>query len=570
MQTQEMTAELLIERVWSYCEKIEAGEIKAGKKHKWAVQRFIKDVERLADEDCLYYFDAEAVLDFYEWAKQFNHVEGILAGKPIELTDFQLFIAANIYGFYKKENGARRFRKVYIQLARKNAKSQLLAIMASYEIFPTQEKHRVFIAGWSRDQSDEVYQAILEQLHHAPILEGKYTDANGKIKKHNTNSIIQPLSREARKVGDGKNPSLGIVDEYHAHETSEIYDVLNSGMVARRSPLMVIITTAGYNLNGPCFKEYQYTSKILDPDVDTKKEDYFVLICELDPSDDVKDESNWIKANPIVATYEEGMTSLRSDLETALEVPEKMRSFLTKNMDRWTDQKDNGYMKMSKWRACHGEIPDLKEMAIYLGIDLSMTTDLTSVGWVGVLDGFYYVGQHSFIPEEKAKEKMATDKVPYDLWRDQGWMTFTPGEAVDYQFVERWIIEFAHVNKLRVIEAAYDKWNALHLAQRLESKGFNMVELPQRIQYLSLPTKDYRQKVYERKVIHTDDPLLTFAYNNAILKQDPQENIMLDKAKSPQRIDPAAAVMNAFARAMYHDMGANVDLNEHFSGNFSF
>ncbi|PCK17806.1 terminase, partial [Bacillus pumilus] len=316
----EMTAELLIERVWSYCENIQTGEIKAGQKHKWAVQRFIKDVERLADEDCPYYFDAEAVLDFYEWAKQFNHVEGILAGKPIELTDFQLFMAANIYGFYKKENGARRFRKVYIQLARKNAKSQLLAIMASYEIFPTQEKHRVFIAGWSRDQSDEVYQAILEQLHHAPILEGKYTDANGKIKKHNTNSIIQPLSREARKVGDGKNPSLGIVDEYHAHETSEIYDVLNSGMVARRSPLMVIITTAGYNLNGPCFKEYQYTSKILDPDVDTKKEDYFVLICELDPSDDVKDESNWIKANPIVATYEEGMTSLRSDLETALEV----------------------------------------------------------------------------------------------------------------------------------------------------------------------------------------------------------------------------------------------------------
>ncbi|MBR0581157.1 terminase large subunit [Bacillus altitudinis] len=570
MLTQEMTAELLIERVWSYCEKIESGEIKAGKKHKWAVQRFIEDVERLADEDCPYYFDAEAVLDFYEWAKQFNHVEGILAGKPIELTDFQLFIAANIYGFYKKVNGARRFRKAYIQLARKNAKSQLLAIMASYEIFPTKEKHRVFIAGWSREQSDEVYQAILEQLQHAPILEGKYTDANGQVTKYATNSIIKPLSREARKVGDGKNPSLGIVDEYMSHETSEIYDVIDSGMVARRSPLMIIITTAGFNLNGPCFKEYQYVSKILDPDIEIENDDYFVMICELDPQDDIKDESNWIKANPIVATYPEGMESLRAALKVALDVPEKMRSFLTKNMNGWVDQKDNGYMKMSKWRACHGEIPDLKQMAIYLGLDLSMTTDLTSVGWVGVLDGFYYVGQHSFIPEEKAKEKMATDKVPYDLWRDQGWMTFTPGEAVDYQFVERWIIEFAHVNKLRVIEAAYDKWNALHLAQRLESKGFNMVELPQRIQHLSLPTKDYRQKVYEGKVIHGNDPLLTFAYNNAIIKQDAQENIMLDKAKSPQRIDPAAAVMNAFARAMYHDMGANVDLNEHFSGNFSF
>ncbi|MGO4964675.1 terminase large subunit domain-containing protein [Bacillus paralicheniformis] len=210
---QEVTAEILIERVWAYCEKILSGEIKACQKHKWAVQRFFKDVEALADPDCPFYYDAEAVLDFYEWARQFRHVEGILAGEPIELTDFQLFIAANVYGFFKKENGARRFRKVYIQLARKNAKSQFLALMASYEVFPTTEKHRVFIAGWSREQSDEVYQAILEQLQHAPILEGKYTSANGRVKKYKTNSIIQPLSREARKLGDGKNPSLGIVDK---------------------------------------------------------------------------------------------------------------------------------------------------------------------------------------------------------------------------------------------------------------------------------------------------------------------------------------------------------------------
>ncbi|UNY48466.1 terminase large subunit [Bacillus phage rho14] len=108
---QEITAEILIERVWSYAEKIRSGEIKAGKKQKWAVERFFKDVDRLAEDDCPYYFDAEAVVDFYEWSRQFNHVEGILAGQPIELTDFQLFIAANIYGFYKKENGARRFRK---------------------------------------------------------------------------------------------------------------------------------------------------------------------------------------------------------------------------------------------------------------------------------------------------------------------------------------------------------------------------------------------------------------------------------------------------------------------------
>lgn len=179
---QEVTAEILIERVWAYCEKILSGEIKACQKHKWAVQRFFKDVEALADPDCPFYYDAEAVLDFYEWARQFRHVEGILAGEPIELTDFQLFIAANVYGFFKKENGARRFRKVYIQLARKNAKSQFLALMASYEVFPTTEKHRV---GWSREQSDEVYQAILEQLMRniSAIVVGQASDLQHRPQK---------------------------------------------------------------------------------------------------------------------------------------------------------------------------------------------------------------------------------------------------------------------------------------------------------------------------------------------------------------------------------------------------
>lgn len=159
------------------------------------------------------------------------------------------------------------------------------------------------------------------------------------------------------------------------------------------------------------------------------------------------------------------------------------------------------------------------------------------------------------MPEAHAKEKMATVKVPYDLWRDMGYITYTSGETVDYQLVEQWIIKFIHKNRFRPQEMAYDKWNALHLAQRLESKGHTMVELPQRINHLSLPTKSFRE-------IHGDDPVLTWAINNAITKMDPQENIMLDKAKSPQRIDPIAAVMNAYTRAMYHDTNQRVDLNE--------
>jgi phage terminase large subunit-like protein len=565
----------IMERVFTYCEDIKKGEITACKKHKWAVTRFLKDYEDCQKEDSPFYFDHDVVEDFYWWAREFKHVEGVLAGESIELTDFQIFIEANIFGFKKKSNNARRFRKVYIQLARKNAKSQFLAIVASFVTFLGEEKQRAYIAGWTRDQSSEVYEAVHTGIETSELLHGKWKEAYSTITVKNNHSVIIPLSKEARKTGDGKNPSVGIVDEYHAHETSEIYDVLVSGMVARKEPLMFIITTAGFELERPCYKEYTYVSDILNPDkIEINNDDYFVMICELDEGDDIKDEANWLKANPIVATYPEGIESIRSEMKIALDVPEKMRSFLTKNMNIWIDKKENGYMDMKKWRACGPEKPLglrdrdnlISNIPLWLGGDMSMTTDLTSVGWAGIdNEGYFVVGQHSFMPEARLKEKMAVDKVRYDLWAEQGYLTLTPGEMVDYTLVEEWIVKFASDKNIR--EFDYDKWNALHLAQNLEKRGFICVEIPQRIGSLSIPTKTFREKTYEGKVIHNGDPLLHWALNNAVIKMDDQENIMISKKISKNRIDPAAAVINAFSRAMY-GASARVDVSEFASSDF--
>lgn len=557
----------ILERVFNYSDDILSGEIKACKKHKQSIKRFIKDYEDCQKNDSLFYFDEELLEDFYWFAKEFKHVEGVLAGESIELVDFQLFLSANIFCFKKKSNGARRFRKIYIQLARKNAKSQFLAIVAAFITFLGNEKQRAFIAGWTRDQSSEVYEAVRTGIETSELLDGKWKEAYGKIEIHKNHSVVIPLSKEARKTGDGKNPSIGIVDEYHAHETDEIYDVLLSGMVARKEPLMFIITTAGFDLSRPCYKEYEYVSDILNPDKETENDDYFVMICELEKDDDIKDESNWIKANPIVATYEEGLVSIRSDLKVALERPDKMRAFLTKNMNIWVDKKDNGYMDMSKWKKCKGEMIPLGETSFYLGLDMSLTTDLTSFGWVGVKDGLFYVGQHSFMPEERMKEKMAVDKVRYDLWEEWGYLTLTPGETIDYKFVEDWILNFIRRNRIHVKEIGYDKWKAEHIAQDLQSEGFTVVEIPQRIAMLTLPTTGFREKVYEGKVIHDGDPLLEWAVSNAVIKMDDQENMMISKKVSKNRIDPIASVINAYARAMYDDHG--VDLNNHFLSGWS-
>jgi toxin secretion/phage lysis holin len=332
-------------------------------------------------------------------------VEGVLAGQDVELTDFQLFISVNIFCFKKKKNGARRFRKVYIQLARKNAKSQYLAIVGAYIAFLGDEKQRIYIAGWQKDQSDEVYTAIRDGIVSSSLLDGKWKEAYGKMEIFRNGSVIVPLSKETRKTGDDKKPSVGIVDEYHNQLTSEIYDVLQSGMVARKEPLMFVITTAGFDLSRPCFTEYEYVCRILDPDDDIENDDYFAIICELDEGDDIKDESNWIKANPLVATYEEGLESIQSDLKTALDVPEKMRAFMTKTMNIWVDMKVGGYIPASKWKACKLNEFEITGRDVYIGIDLSKRIDLTSAGFDFPTENGHHVMQHSFMPEEALAER---------------------------------------------------------------------------------------------------------------------------------------------------------------------
>lgn len=563
----------LLERVFSYCDKIISGEIKAGKKHKWAVKRFLRDFEDCQNEDSPFYFDENELEDFYWFAHEFRHVEGILAGERIELVDFQLFLVVNIFCFKKKKNNARKIRKVYIQLGRKNAKSQFLAIVSAYVTFFGDEKQRAFIAGWTRDQSSEVYDAVLAGIQSSDLLEEKWHQAYGKINIHRNKSVIIPLSKEARKTGDGKNPSVSIVDEYHAHETSEIYDVLSSGMVARKEPLIFIITTAGFTLSGPCYTEYEYVTKILDPDQPEENDEYFAMICELDKDDegnlidDINDESNWIKANPIVATYEEGLTAIRSEYRVAAAQPEKMRNFMTKNMDVWVDAKPLGYMKMGKWKAAISDPMELIHYPVYIGLDLSSTTDLTSIGMVFQLPGRKFaIKQHSFMPEDRLQERINSDNVRFDLWRDQGYLTTTPGSVVDYSYVEQYILDMRDEG-YNIMEIDFDKWNATHLVQILENHGFEMVEIPQFLRHLSFPTKELRSGIYRKNVIHFGDPLLQWAMNNAITKMDAQENIMLDKEKSTERIDPAAAVVNGFSRAIAVEQA--VDLSSHFLNDWS-
>ena len=535
-----------------YSKDVLNGDIVACQKHKWACLRFLNDLEKQGTDEFPYIFDEERAERFLDWMRLFKHRKGVLAGQYIEPHIIQKFVFGNIYGWVHQETEFRRFTKGYWQVGRKNAKSQSLGAVGSYEGSAFGEPYaEVYMAATKKDQAKIVWEETESMIMGNPDLKDRFKVAYGTITHLKSGSIIRPLSKEDRKTGDGYNPQCGIIDEYHAHETSEMYDILDSGMGARPQPLLMIITTAGFNLNHPCYRvEYKYVSQILDPDNPIKNDNYFVMINELDKDDDIKDERNWEKANPILASYEQGREYLRQQLKIALDVPEKMKNFLTKNMNIWVDAKDDGYMKMSKWNECKSNEIDLKQYPLWIGLDLSTTTDLTSIGLVFKMeDGKYAVKQHSFMPEDKLQERINSDNVPFDLWERQGYLTTTPGSVVDYSYVEQYILDLENEG-YQIQEINYDKWNATHFAQIMEEHGFLMVEIPQSIKHLSLPTKEFRKLVYNKQIIHFDDDLLTWAISNAIQRQDAQENIMLDKSKSTERIDPIAAVINAFTRAL--------------------
>ncbi|MBP0725544.1 terminase large subunit [Bacillus sp. RG28] len=537
-----------------YCHDVLNGDVIACEKHKWSCLRFLNDIEREGTEDFPYIFDEEKALRFLNWMALFKHTKGKLAGKRIEPEAIQIFIFSNIYGWIHKEKNLRRFKKSYWQVGRKNAKSQSLSCVGSYESSGIGEPmSEVYIGATKTEQAKIVWNETKAQINGSKFLKDKFKIANGRITHYKSEGFIRALSKEDGQNGDGLNVQCGIIDEYHAHKTSEIYDVLISGSGARPQPLMMIITTAGFELNNPCYSvEYKYVSNILNPNNPIENDEYFIMVNELDKDDDIKDESVWEKANPILCSYEEGLAFLRGELKAALDVPEKMRNFLTKNMNIWVNQRENGYMNMEKWNLCADEF-DFERFngcECVVGVDLSAKIDLTSISFIFKSNDEYHVLSHSFMPEDTLEYKMKTDKVPYDLWVKQGWITTTPGAVVDYTFIKSYLENIKVKYNINITEVCADPWNATQFMQDLESEGYTVVEIRQGIQTLGSPTKDFREKVYLQRVKHNNNPVLTWAIGNAVTRQDPNENIMLDKSKASDRIDPIASILNAHVRAM--------------------
>lgn len=552
-----------------YCNRILDGRIIACKKHKWTCERFLNDLDKSNKnlEEFPYIFDELEAQRAIDWIEEFKHSKGELAGTRIQAHIFIKFILANVYGWININTGYRRFKRMYEQVGRKNAKSQTLAGITTYELAPYGVLgSEVYCLAPVSKQAKAVFKEAINMINGHRIIKRKFhiRESTNEIFHKKSNSTMSLFTKDDLKKGDSYNPQLAVIDEYHLFDTSEAVDVMESGMGARYNPLIAIITTAGRKIFCPCKEEYDYCSKIINPNVPINDDRYFVVIAEIDDKDDPFDFINLCKANPVVSTYKTGLESLQEKLNTAKERADKRIEYLTKQCNRWINQKINDpYMDMDKWSKCEiDEIPNIEGLKCVIGLDKSDKIDLTSITYeIDLGDNEILIMNHCFIPEETLEAKMKTDKVPYDSWSKQGYITVIPGAKIKNDYIVERIKEDLKKYKFELDSVAYDPWHCEDIVESLEDEGILCIEVPQTYASLSEPTKDFRAKVYAKEVKYVKNPVLTYCMSNAVEDKDRKENLKLWKEKkSSERIDAAVTCIISHVRMMDQ---LNSNINNH-------
>lgn len=541
-----------------YALDVVEGRRVAGCSEVYACKRHLMDLEQSRDESYPWMFDEEKADKIFAWFRYCKHVEGPFSGRPIDLEAFQMFDLGVIFGWVSKETGLRRFTKAYIREGRKNGKSTLMSGVALYLMCGDgEETPKVYCAAVDREQARIIYTAAKAMANKSQDIQKRLKIRDYMISHMTRGGELKALSKDTKNK-DGLNPSGAIIDEYHAHPTSEIYDLLWSAWGQRAEALMMIITTAGFEtVENPCYNEDEYVKSILKGTITNER--YFGVIRELDEQDDEHDPANWIKANPLRALTPVGIKKIQEQHDEAFGSKDaaKIRNFRVKILNKFVNETEATYMGdlIERWKKLAVSREEFLELTrgrkCIVGADLSKKIDLTADGMLFDLDGERIgVCAHGFMPESSVQKHLQTDKIPYREWAAEKWLTVTEGDVTDYDAVKTHIHDCELNYGWVVMEFAYDPYNATHLANDLQKGGYTTVEIRQGVQTLSEPTKLFREKVAQGKVVHDGSPLLTWCLANAKAFQDNNENIKLSKknASDVKRIDAAAALMDAMVR----------------------
>lgn len=547
-----------MDRTTEYAKLVLSGKRLTGRSEYLCCKRHIDDIK---NKKLKYIFDAEEAERHINIANTMTIGEGT-EKRQLETRGFQNFIIGSIFGWRKKRSKEKRFREVYVQMGRQNGKSFLAAELCNdFATFSGYREGRIFCTATKMEQAKIVWQEVAKFIRADKDLFELYEikEYNSTILSKITNTVIKAIGRDTNSA-DGFRSVLAIIDEYHAHNTDQMYQLMRKGQIKVDNALTVAITTAGFNLNSPCYQQYQFCKKIIEGVL--KKDSLFIYIAEMDKNDDIWKPANWAKANPLIL-WKDDITLNKEMLarmaETAIDAREKggkdLVDFRTKHLNTWVTYTGGAFIDLAKWKLCETNktIDDMKGKTAYLGIDLSSGGDLTSIALVIPQEkDKVYIYSKSYMPELRLAEHEKTDEAPYGEWAKQELITLTSGMygiKTDYKAIIADLAKIIDEKEINIKACGYDSHNASAFLSDLENTlECDIVEVKQSARSLNDAVKDFQLSV-DAGLIEYDkrNELLTWSAINAIISAPNSfGEIKIDKMTQSERIDPIDAIIDAW------------------------
>ncbi|WP_147564936.1 terminase large subunit [Clostridium tyrobutyricum] len=504
-------------------------------------------------------FDAVKAQRAVRFINNLKHTKGVWHGVSFDLLPWQDKIITDIFGTVK-DNGFRQYNTAYVEIPKKNGKSEIAAAIALYLTCADSEwGAEVYGCAADRQQASIVFDVAVDMVDQCPALKKRIKPiiSQKRLVYMPLGSFYQVLSSEAFSK-HGLNVHGVIFDELHAQPNRELYDVMTKGSGdARMQPLFFLITTAGTDRNSICYEVHQKADDILRG----KKHDptFYPVIYGIKDEDNWSLEENWYKANPSLG-HTIPIEKVRDAFNSAKENPAEENIFRQLRLNQWVKQSVR-WMPMDIWEKCSFavDIDKLRGRECYGGLDLSSSNDITAFVLIfspTADDDKYYVIPFFWIPEENLKLRVRRDHVPYDVWAKQGFLKTTEGNVIHYGFIEKFIEELG--KKYNIKQIAFDRWGAVQMVQNLEGLGFTVVPFGQGYKDMSPPTKELMKLTLENKMAHGGNPVLSWMMDNVYVRTDPAGNIKPDKEKSTEKIDGVVALIMALDRSIRKEIKENV------------
>lgn len=532
----------VVDRTTAYARAVVAGRIVAGPWVRLACKRHLNDLKTAAKRGLTWDIAAaEKAISF------FPDVLRLDDGRPFVLTGWQEFVVGSLFGWKRGE--VRRFRLAFVETGKGSGKTPLAAGIGIKLLCADDEAAaEVYSAATAADQAKICWLDAKRMVERSPALSSRLEVSVASISHPASGSWFKAVSSEHRGL-DGKRVHGAIVDELHEHREATVADKMRAGTKARRQALIFEITNSGYDRNTVCWQHHEYSLKVLQGIL--VNDEWFAYVCALDEGDDWQDPKVWPKANPSLGiTINEKY--LAEQVREAQGMPSKQNIVKRLNFCIWTEQADR-WLDVTAWDEVKAPVveEELRGRPCYTGLDLSSTSDMCAQAnlFPPLESGeLWKVVMRYFIPGDNVRQRIERDRVPYDVWIREGHVIATPGNSVDYDYIEASVR--ADAGKFQVRELAYDRFFAGQLVTHLQAEGLTVVPVGQGFVSMAAPCRELERLVMSRQLAHGGHPVLRWNVSNVAAAQDPAGNLKPDKSKSTERIDGVSAILTALARAI--------------------